>query len=241
MPRSARIISTKLRTINPAPISSTSDRATSETINALLSRLWLPPLESLLPPALSASFRFVRIECHTGARPAMMPASMERPNVKARTVRLMPSLFHPGMNFEKPSGIPRARAATDQIETSSPSVPPSRPIKTLSVSACLIRRDRLEPKASLTAISRWREAARTNNRLATLAQAISSTKTTAPIRIGTPVRAPLTASSVRVTTLASRPAFVSGNCCCARCAIERMSDWACSIDTPGFSRPITLR
>ena len=52
---------------------------------------------------------------------------------------------------------------------------------TLSVSTWLMMRPREPPSAARMAISRLRPVARTSSRLATLAQAISSTKPTAPI------------------------------------------------------------
>ena len=52
---------------------------------------------------------------------------------------------------------------------------------TLSTSSCRTIRHRLAPSATRTATSRDRSAARASSRLATLEQAISRTKATAPI------------------------------------------------------------
>ena len=62
-------------------------------------------------------------------------------------------------------------------------IPPASDSSTLSVSSCRMRRPRPAPIAARIAISRRRPVARTSSRLATLAQAMSSTKLTAPSRI----------------------------------------------------------
>ena len=64
--------------------------------------------------------------------------------------------------------------------TSRPSAPPASDSRTLSVSSWRTMRPRAAPSAARIAISRWRPVARTSSRLATFAQAISSTKPTAP-------------------------------------------------------------
>ena len=61
-----------------------------------------------------------------------------------------------------------------------PSAPPASASKTLSVSSWRTRSPGDAPSARRTAISRERDAARASWRLATLAQAISSTRPTAP-------------------------------------------------------------
>src|SRR5881398_2363092 len=61
--------------------------------------------------------------------------------------------------------------------TTSAAAPPARARSTLSVTSWRARRSRAAPNAKRTAISRWRCSARASRRLATLAQATSSTIT----------------------------------------------------------------
>ena len=65
----------RLRIINPAPISSTSDSATSETTSTL--RVRLPPESaSVRPkPCFNESFRFVLLARTAGTKPAARPVS----------------------------------------------------------------------------------------------------------------------------------------------------------------------
>ena len=60
-------------------------------------------------------------------------------------------------------------------------LPPMKPSTTLSSSSCRTMRQRVAPRAMRIAISRARCAERESSRLATFAQAMSSTKLTAPI------------------------------------------------------------
>jgi hypothetical protein len=62
----------------------------------------------------------------------------------------------------------------------SPQAPPMADSSTLSVSSWTMMRPRPAPMAERMAISRRRPVARTSSRLATLAQAISRTRPTAP-------------------------------------------------------------
>ena len=64
--------------------------------------------------------------------------------------------------------------------STSPQAPPIADSSTLSVSSCTMMRPRPAPMAERMAISRRRPVARTSSRLATLAQAISRTRPTAP-------------------------------------------------------------
>ena len=64
-----------------------------------------------------------------------------------------------------------------------PSGAEAAPSKTLSVSSWRTIRPRPAPRAARTDISRARAVARASSRLATLAQAMSSTRVTAPIAV----------------------------------------------------------
>ena len=82
---------------------------------------------------------------------------------------------------------------------------------TLSTSSCRTMRQRDAPSEMRTDISRARLAERASSRLATLAQAISSTKATAPIsdRKISLIGPPLT-RSLKVITRAVMSLLVSG-------------------------------
>ena len=64
--------------------------------------------------------------------------------------------------------------------SSSPKIPPARPSSVFSVRSWRTSRARPAPIAVRSAISRRRDADRDSSRFATFAEAISSTKPTAP-------------------------------------------------------------
>ncbi len=124
--------------------------------------------------------------------------------------------------------------------TAKPSAPPVKAMTMLSVSNWRMRRTLEAPIATRTAISLPRELPRARNKLATLAQAISSTKPIAPSRTSRNGRipAPIMAwydlklmTSCCPTTLGylTRKSRVTISIC----------DWSCSRVTPGFSLAIT--
>ena len=80
--------------------------------------------------------------------------------------------------------VPRFSARFSQwmlpIASKIPPAPPRRESNRLSVITWRTRRAPDAPSAARTAISRWRVLARARRRFATLAQAISSTRLTAP-------------------------------------------------------------
>ena len=71
---------------------------------------------------------------------------------------------------------------------------PATAMRRLTASPCRISSLRPAPSAARTTSSRSRSDERTRRRLATLAQAMRSTKTTAPMMASTPGRAPATRS-----------------------------------------------
>jgi len=100
-----------------------------------------------------------------------------------------------------PPGEAATSALTAQDASISPSPPPAAAITTLSVSNCRTRRIRLAPRAVRSAISLRRDAARASSRLATLAQAMSSTTPTAPSNTNSarPVSPTISSRSRRTT------------------------------------------
>src|ERR1039458_9862127 len=84
---------TKLRTSSPAPTTSISERASSETTSKPRKRCRFkcrpPSLCPLRPPAFSDVLRSTLRARHTGARPNSMPVTSETPNVNATTTPLI--------------------------------------------------------------------------------------------------------------------------------------------------------
>ena len=74
-----------MRIINPAPISSTRESATSEITSTL--RVRLPPESaSVRPkPCFNESFRFALLARIAGSKPAMTPVKTETARVNAST------------------------------------------------------------------------------------------------------------------------------------------------------------
>ena len=111
------------------------------------------------------------------------------------------------------SATARSNSRTPTAESPSPTTPLTIARATLSSSSCRITRQRLAPSDTRTATSRARRADLASRRLATLAQAINSTKPTAPIRVRKMIRiSPPLAHSLNVWTTASKSVFVSGYC-----------------------------
>ena len=77
--------------------------------------------------------------------------------------------------------------------------------------------------------------------LATLAQAMSSTKATAQVSSRRRGRTSSTTDAASDTTSTVQPRLVSGNCCARRPASAFISVAARSWLTPGFSRPSAAR
>ena len=133
----------------------------------------------LRPDPRRASAGSVRVANHAGAAPKMIPVSSANPNANPRTVNEGTVLT--GRNWELwKASVSSSRAAA--IATTSPAIPPPTASKTLSVRACatICRR---APTARRTAACPRRATARASSRLATLAQAISSTNPQTASRI----------------------------------------------------------
>ncbi len=120
-----------------------------------------------------------------------------------------------------------------------PKAPPRHPRTTLSTSSCRTTRQRDAPRATRTAISRERFAARDSSRLATFAHAISSTKPTAPIiarkicRIGPPLKRWLNV----ITSAVGKSLLVSGYLVACAAAMRSISAWPWPWVAPAFNRP----
>ena len=97
------------------------------------------------------------------------------------------------------------------------------------------------PSAVRTAISRRRETPRASSRLATLTQAMSRTRPTAPSSSSNAGRIlPVTWPWIG-TTLALQPVLDAGLAAVRSAAICVISLWACASDTPLPNRPMAMR
>ncbi len=171
----------KLRIMKPAPASSTSVSAISTTMSALVQRRArgppVPPRPP--PPSFITSLRSVFDTCSAGARPNSTPVARQMAPRKTKTIGSIVNVIQYGLPMSVVTCA--SNHLMPRIASPSPSTPPIDESSTLSTSSCRMIRQRLAPSDTRTAISRDRRVARPSRRLATLAQAISSTKTTAPI------------------------------------------------------------
>ena len=167
---------------SPAPISSIVASASSLAARPLRRRA-RPPLSVPRAVSLSASFRFTLDACNAGAIPKNTPAATVSPMANKRT-DWSTGTRGTGSRF---GGSRRLIAAIARSDTKMPIAPPMIESARLSVSSCRNTCARAAPMAVRTAISFCRATARASNRLAMLAQAISSTKRTEHISTMSPV------------------------------------------------------
>ena len=170
-----RIFATLL-IINPAATSRPQERAISKTTSARLSR----PMRKLDAPRES-SFRIspmsARDACQAGSSPDATVARSAVPMAKSKTggwSRMS------NQNGGWVSATARLKALTPKYAAATPSAVPTAANTNASVRNCLTTAPREAPSAVRMPTSLVRCAARSSSRLATLAQAISSTKNTAP-------------------------------------------------------------
>jgi hypothetical protein len=128
------------------------------------------------------------------------------------------------------------------VPISSPSPPPATDRTRLSISTWRAIWARVPPSAARTASSRRRPEARTSRRLATFAQAMSSTKPTAPDSTSRLDRTLRTSRTPTGSTLKPEP----GDMPLANFARKSAADVcsrarACSSVTPARSRPAVLK
>ena len=122
------------------------------------------------------SARLRRVARNAGARPNRSPVSRVTPAENASTFQLGEKCR------SELRMLALAMAETPHHAHSTPTAPPAADSARLSTRSCRISRPRVAPMASRTAISRRRPLARESSRLATLAQAISSTRLVAMAR-----------------------------------------------------------
>ena len=122
----------------------------------------------------------MRVANQAGAAPKSMPVVRARVNAKASTsgegiVSIGRKVVPAKANASSSRAVPTA--------TARPTMPPSTASSTLSSSACVTICRREAPSASRTAVWPRRATARASSRLATFAQAISSTSPHTPNRM----------------------------------------------------------
>ena len=228
---------TKLRTSSPAPTSNTSASATSTTTNT--ARVRFPrAADPLLPPSLRESVRLVPDAVSAGTTPKIKPQTTDAPNVNASTVASMPTSSRRWIG--KRSATTARRNPRPHHASSSPPNPPASERTRLSASNWRTSRPRPAPSAARTASSRWRAVARASRRLATFAQAMRSTKATAPASTKSAGRMSPVSCCRSGTTFDVHPVLKSGNICVRLAETCVISACACSTAMPGLRRPTTV-
>ena len=134
------------------------------------------------------------------------------------------------------TGLCAISTATDARARSRPIAAPMSVSTQPSVISCRSSRARPAPSAVRTAISRRRASDRAISRLATFAQAISSTNATAAISVSSAGRSVPTSSTSSGVSSTARFSFVSGYSRSSWREMPSSSRCAAPMLTPGFSR-----
>ena len=127
----------KLRSVRPAPTSSSDVNATSATIRPNRSVRFR--LTGLRPPSLSGSAGSSRTRCHAGSAPASRPVITQAPSVNSEDRQAEDhALIRPRDRRQ----LRREHAARDHTASSNPATPPASAITAHSTSTCRISRAR---------------------------------------------------------------------------------------------------
>ena len=163
-----------LRKTNPAPTTSRTAMATSPVTKPRRSQWRSGPGVTLAVSRIPT--RPARVSHNAGPIPKAIPVPTPASNPKPSAVAS--SSIAPSRGSEAGTS---ARMALSAIEaTATPRAAPNRPSVTLSISTWRSTRSRSAPRASRTSNSRRRWTIWPSDRLATLRQAISRTRPTAP-------------------------------------------------------------
>ena len=179
-PASTRCRFQKLLTSSPELTISRAANVTWEATSHPRARNAPDPAPSLRPPSLSAVPGCPLAICRAGARLKTVPASAATVAANPSTapsIRISPSR---GMS----AGSTSESRSTPQTASPVPSNPPAAARMAPSSRRCRVTRHVEAPSATRIAISLRRAIVRAIARLATLAQATSSTRPTAPARSG---------------------------------------------------------
>ena len=180
-------------------------RATSKATRP--SRRWRVRRLSVVAeaPALRVSKGARHVTRHAGKMPNRQPVAMDASKANAKTRASIWTSSRRGML----AGAKCTNPFTAKVATHTPSAPPARLSRKVSVSIWRMTRARVAPNATRIAASRMRPGTRIRRRLARLLQTINKTIPTAPRRKINPRRAgPTTsASSGRSAARRSTPSF----------------------------------
>ena len=236
----------KLRSSSAAPVRSTSASAVSAITNSERARLWEWPFPALPPPSFSAVARSGFEERTAGKSPNRTTVTSAIATVKAITRKSSTGMAACRLLVSVRRGIlpgaTNSNRRTPKAPSAKPSPVPAAASMALSVKSSLTTCHRPAPMAARTAISFCREAARASNRLATLAQAISRTRPTAPSRISRAGRTSSTMNSrIGITATLSPSPIHLGLALRNRSAITLISARAWLRSTPGLRRAVAKR
>ncbi len=229
---------TAVRTSSAEPMSSTRARATSSTTSTARVLFCRNPLPERPLPSLRVVLRSSREAWSAGMSPNRMPVAIDSAIVNARTRQSTVTTEPFSPTRGRPAVFTASSARIPAVPRSRPSAPPANDSMRLSVSSCRMMRPRPAPMAARTAISRLRVVARASSRFATFAQAMSSTKLTAPSSSQSVGRTFATSASRSGSALknVSRPSAL-GNLRVYSAAETFSRACACSRVTPRLSRP----
>ena len=191
----------EVRISRAEPTSSTTASATSLITSMVRALFWRSPVPERPPLSLRVALRSGRELCSAGIRPNRMPVNPAARTVNASTRQSTPTSEPSRPTRGRLAVFTLSRARIPTTPNAAPATPPASESSTLSVSSCRMMRPRPAPMAARIAISRRRPTARASSRFATLAQAISSTKLTAPTRTRREERTLLTRASRIGSTL----------------------------------------
>lgn len=171
--RSARYSDMKLRVIRPAPASSTSVKASSTASRLATSRLGRDPSVADRPPSRRPSMTLLRARCTAGQRPEMAALTTQTITTNKNT---RPSIVHRIQYGKSMLASVALNIRVASAASTTPSAPANVVSSTLSMSNCRRTSHRVAPCASRMAVARVRASERANRRLATLTQAMRSTR-----------------------------------------------------------------
>ena len=140
----------------------------------------------------------------------------------------------------RPAGAIATMPPSVQCARASPAPAATSDSRRLSATSCRTRRDRPAPSAERMANSRLRSMPLARSRLATFAQPMPRTSTTAPNISTSGSRTPPIRCSRSGTTTALLVALVRGCSLASAAEIVSISLWACSTVTPGARRATTF-
>ena len=211
---------TRVRRKSPAPIRSTSESATCETINALASGVRLAT-ETTAPSFLQRMSSGQRAwHASAGAIPhrSAVATRDDESEPQHASVRRRRSAAKARSHGE---AWPKARCSAHQASR-TPKRASQKASNTFSVSICRIRRVLPAPNDMRTAISRSRVVARASERLAMLAQAMSKTRPTTAIRICNGIAAAGEGGEVHAQSGSARSERAGGLSCCCLVSVTRI-------------------